>query len=113
MANQDVESLDESIFDFLFGLQRKPGLYFGEKSLTRLHVFLAGYQCGLARGGKALKGEEQFHLFHDWVAARLGFTSSTSGWCKMIQSKSENDEKAFHSFYELLDQFCHEKGIAH
>lgn len=112
MPNQNLESLEENIFDFLFSLRRKPGMYFGEKSLTRLHVFLAGYQCGLARAGKTLRGEDQFHLFHDWVAARLGFTSSTSGWCKMIQSTSENDEKAFHSFYELLDHFCRENSIA-
>ena len=113
MAHQDFEPINESVFEFLFGLRARPGLYFGEMSLTRLHVFLAGYQCGLARGGKTLRGEEQFHLFHNWVAARLGFSSSTSGWCRMIQSKSENDEKAFESFYELLEQFCQEQGIPH
>ena len=112
MANQDLEPLVETVFDFLSSVRKRPGLYFGETSLSRLQAYLLGYEAGLAKCGKSLAGADQFHSFHDWVAARLGFTSSISGWYKMIQSKSENDEKAFHYFYELLDQFCNEKGIA-
>lgn len=81
-----LELLDESVFDFLFSLRKKPALYFGEKSLTRLFVYLLGYQRGLGELGKVLKQQDQFHGFHDWVAAKLGFTNSTSGWCNMILS---------------------------
>ena len=112
MANRELEPLTETVIEFLSSLRKKPGMYFGEATLSRLQAYLVGYEAGLAKSGKSLAGADQFHSFHDWVAARLGFISSTSGWCKMIQSKSENDEEAFRSFYELLDQFCHEKGIA-
>ncbi len=112
MPNQELEPIGESVFDFLSSVRKRPGLYFGETSLSRLQAYLLGYEAGLAKCGKSLAGGDQFHSFHNWVAARLGFSSSTSGWCKMIQAKSENDEKAFHAFYELLDQFCHENGIA-
>ena len=46
------------------------------------------------------------------VAAQLGFGNSTSGWCSMIMEKSANDdEKAYHSFFDLLEKFCTEEGI--
>lgn len=106
-----LELLDESVFDFLFSLRKKSALYFGEKSLTRLRVFLAGYQCGLAKAGKILNGEVRFHSFHDWVAAKLGFTSSTSGWCNMILSKSKDEKAAFDRFFELLEEFQRERGL--
>lgn len=111
MANQNLEPLGESVFDFLSSVRRRPGLYFGETSLSRLHAYLLGYEAGVAKCGKSFAGAVQFHSFHDWVAAEFGFSSSTSGWCKMIQSKAESDEKAFHLFFELLDRFCQEKGI--
>jgi hypothetical protein len=110
MATSHLEFLDESVFDFLFSLRKKPALYFGDKSLTRLNVYLAGYQHGLGRLGKTLKQGDQFHGFHDWVAAKLGFTSSTSGWCNMILSKSTDEKAAFDRFFELLEEYRQEQG---
>jgi len=109
--SDELETVDESIFDFLGSLRRRPGLYFGKTSLVRLQAYLFGYQAGLAKVSKSLKGEEDFHEFHDWVAKQLGFSSSTVGWCNMILEKSASDEAAFHRFFELLEEFKKERSI--
>ena len=111
MENSNLELLDESVSDFLFSLRKRPVLYFGEKSLSRLSVYLAGYQHGLGRLGKALKQQDEFHRFHDWIAFKFEFSNSTSGWCKMILAKAENEEKAFDLFFELLGEFQRELGL--
>jgi hypothetical protein len=59
-----------------------------------------------------LRQHEVFQGFNDWVAEKLGFTESTSGWCNMISEGTGNDEQAYHRFFQLLDEFCREKGIA-
>ena len=43
--------------------------------------------------------------FHDWVAYRLHFYESTSGWCRMIRSKSDSEQAAIGLFFRLLDEF--------
>lgn len=111
MANPNLECLDETVFDFLLSLREKPALYIGEKSLTRLNIYLAGYEHGLGRLGKALKQRDEFHAFHDWVAAKLDFTSSTSGWRGMILSRSASESAAFDLFFQLLEEFQRERGL--
>jgi len=49
--------------------------------------------------------QPDFHGFHDWVAHRLGFAESTSGWCNMIREKSKSEEDAFEQFFVLLAEF--------
>jgi hypothetical protein len=83
-------------------------MYIVEPSLYRLHSFLTGYTGGLGRVGFALRDEADFHRFHDWVARRLGFFESTSGWVNMIRDKSTSDAEAFARFFELLDEFKNE-----
>ena len=99
------QELDESIYDLLDSIRKKPGLYIAEPSINRLDSLLAGYTAGLGRVRFALRDEADFHRFHDWVAHRLGFGESTSGWCKMILEKSTGEADAFKNFYILLDEF--------
>jgi len=94
-------------------IRRKPGIYLdGDKSLKRLRSFLVGYECGAATTARELTDHLHFHEFHDWIAKRLGYTSSSSGWCNMILEKSGSDEKAYEMFFELLDEFKTLKTIA-
>jgi hypothetical protein len=105
MSAPELQELDESIYDVLDAIRKRPGMYIAEPSINRLHAFLVGYTAGLGRVRFALRGEGDFHRFHDWVAGRLGFGSSTSGWCNMIRSKSVSEADAFDRFYALLDEF--------
>jgi hypothetical protein len=111
MNNKSFESLEESVLEFLGTLRSRPGLYFGETSLSRLQAYLNGYEAGLAACGKRLARQDQFHPFHDWVAAKLGFSSSTRGWCKMILDKTVDERQAFERFFDLLDEYQRERGF--
>jgi hypothetical protein len=79
-----LRELDESVYELLEAIRLRPGMYIGEPSISRLHSFLTGYTCGLGRVGFALRDGADFQRFHDWVALRLGFAGSTSGWANMI-----------------------------
>jgi hypothetical protein len=105
MNASSPKELDESIYDLLDAIRKMPGLYVCEPSIFRLHSFINGHNSGLGRVGFALRDGEDFHRFHDWVARRLGFAESTSGWCNMIRDKSESDANAFKRFFVLLDEF--------
>jgi hypothetical protein len=105
MSAPVFQELDESIYDMLNAIRKKPGLYIATPSINRLHAFVVGYTAGLGRVRFAVRDDEHFHRFHDWVAHRLGFGESTSGWCNMIRDKSESEADAFHRFFVLLDEF--------
>jgi len=109
MSAPKFKELDESIYDALEAVRKRPGMYLPEPSITQLRAFLNGYTGGLGRVRYALRGTEDFHRFHDWVAHRLGFAGSTSGWCNMIRDKSVSEEDAFKRFFVLLDEFRMER----
>jgi hypothetical protein len=50
MATPHPKEAEESIYDLLRTIRRRPGLYIADPELTRLHSFIVGYECGLARG---------------------------------------------------------------
>jgi hypothetical protein len=63
--------------------------------------------------GLTLRHEQpEFHGFHDWIAGRLGYAESTSGWYKMIRGRCASEREAFDRFYELLDEFRASGGAA-
>jgi hypothetical protein len=99
------QELDESVYELLEAIRYRPGMYIVEPSIYALSNFLGGYSAGLGRVGFALREGTDFHRFHDWVAHRLGFSGSTSGWCNMIREKSKSDADAFQNFFVLLDEF--------
>ena len=110
MSAPTLQVLDESIYDMLDVVCKRPGMYITEPSINRLHAFLVGYTAGLSRVGFALRDEDDFHRFHDWVARRLGFGGSTSGWCNMIRDKSASEADAFQRFFVLLEEFRKESA---
>jgi hypothetical protein len=100
---------DPSLID---SIRARPGLYFGEKSLTAFFHFLSGYKmaCWSHRVVFNL-GLEIPDDFHDWVAYRTCFKQSTAGWCRMIVTTSESEEHAFDRFFELMEE--HAERVAH
>ncbi|MGL4555210.1 MAG: hypothetical protein ACRC33_28925 [Gemmataceae bacterium] len=94
---------DESILD---RLRKRPGMFLGECSLTALWHFINGYHFALTRHAIRDEGDPLTlpRDFHDWVAYRLRFTSSTSGWRDMILSRSGSEESALNRFFTLLDE---------
>lgn len=49
--------------------------------------------------------EPPFRDFHVWIAARLGFSSSTTGWKSMLLERAGDESAAFDRFFLELDAF--------
>jgi hypothetical protein len=88
-----------------------PGIYIGTGRLTALYNTIIGYELALYEYGKL--NETTFvlsHKFHDWVAYRLHYTSTTRGWRDMIlESCNQDEDAAFERFFELLDEHANRK----
>jgi hypothetical protein len=83
-------------------IREKPTLYLGETSLTGLWHFLRGYR--MAEGDHGIDDVIQLPTdFLDWVAYRLHYYESTSGWRRMILGRVPNERAALMRFYELLE----------
>jgi hypothetical protein len=98
----DFREVDESIFDMLETIRKRPAFYLPERSLIQLSVFIGAYMAGLGRVGFKLK--DDLREFNNWVAQKLGYSNSTSGY-RMILDKSGSDREAFDKFFEFLDEF--------
>ncbi|MCC9656710.1 hypothetical protein LOC70_12940 [Rhodopirellula sp. JC737] len=85
-------------------VRKRPALYIGAKTLTGLFHFLGGYQFArtehdIINNELALPDD-----IHDWIAYRLHFKESTSGWHSMILSRTSDESLAFDQFFALLDE---------
>src|SRR5579871_5603119 len=110
MNAPEFTEMDESIYEVLAAIHKRPGFYVSAPSINELSAFLTGYTSGLGRFRYVLKDTVEFHEFHDWVARRLGFGESTSGWRNMIREKSGDEKEAFEKCFVLLDEFRKEVG---
>jgi hypothetical protein len=80
-------------------LRDRPAILLGQNSLSVFYGFVLGYDVGGSGTGFPIPRD-----FHDWVAYRLHFYSSTSGLKNMILSRAENEEAALDKFWCLLDE---------
>nr|WP_315257777.1 hypothetical protein [uncultured Flavobacterium sp.] len=100
------KSKPTNLFDFLDFIREKPELYIGEKSLTALYFNINGFNlsCWVHNVEENIKPE--WKGFHDFVASKLKYTESTSGYRNMILEKNKFDEiKSLNMFFELLDSY--------
>lgn len=90
-------------------------MYIGQASLQNLRAFLAGYEFGISQTSISVPEEiPDFAGFHDWVANKLGYGESTSGWNGMIASQRVDPEEAVYLFFQLLDEYrgLHPRALA-
>lgn len=109
-------------------IRLRPAMYTGEETLSSIITFLYGYRMALYDCGvlDTLQKNEQLS-FTDFVAQRLGFSSSTAGVVNMIlatccdenpetidwnlflqKDKTEAQHKnSIRLFYSLLDDYMH------
>jgi hypothetical protein len=91
-----------SVLGILNEIRRRPGMYLGEKSLTKLAAFVDGYGFGLHQAGV----EDPFALiadFRDWIHARHQTTAVN--WDALILAASKDEGEALDRFWKLLDEF--------
>jgi hypothetical protein len=82
-------------------------MYAGENTLQSLRCYLDGYDFAIERHGLSQQDDPLHvpHEFHDWVAYRLHFYESTSGWSNMIRDRTGTEQEAIDKFFELLAEF--------
>lgn len=90
-------------------LRVRTAMYTGERTLSAVSFFLGGF--GFAKQVYQIPGHTLPPDFHDWVAYRLHFQESTSGYRKMILDRIKDESAALDKFFELLDE--HRSRHAH
>ena len=106
MKTQDQKERDEQIRrgQLLDVLRVRTAMYMGVRKLSALSSFLDGWRFAL----NVYDIEFIDPLprdFHDWVAYRLHFRGSTSGYKNMILERVPDENEAVDRFFELLDEY--------
>lgn len=102
-----------SYHEFLQQIQKKPGLYIGNASISNLYMFLTGYQFARRQLNVPISAEEQeFQRFQPWLQEKFGLKTSQS-WSQIILFYSADERDAFDRFFHLLDEFLQEIATKH
>ena len=108
MTNEDDPKQRIKNGQLLQVIRERPTLYLGERSLSALWHYLQGFWMALSihdiRTEYILPPD-----FHDWVAYRLHFFESTSGYRNMILKRVPNESTALDRFFELVDEHRNRK----
>lgn len=102
------------ILNLLYKFKETHYLYLAEKSLNELYWFFIGYVMGRLDANmdnpKSIKMEYCVGDFDNFV--KNAYKEYPSNWKKIIEFSTFNDEQAYNSFYEKLDDYLNNKGIA-
>jgi len=101
--------LTKSIFDLIDSdhFREKASLYLGEKSITKLRIFMAGYElCEIAHEIRPSNTKPPFWLFFHWICKYYHHSGSYYSWDGIILQNCDQDEaKAFETFFLRFDEF--------
>ena len=101
MINSYETFLGKSVIDVVRIIQQRPRMWLYPVTLTGLYNVILGFELNTR-----LVSDPPFYYFTLWVAHKLN-ESSNRGWCSLILELCDNnEEKAFHKFYELLNEFA-------
>ncbi|MCL1462874.1 hypothetical protein [Argonema galeatum] len=100
-----AEVKSEYLYEMLQEIKKRPGIFLGRSSITRLRSFLDGYMgaredLGLPRTDQ----EREFNNFQDWIQKRYNITSSHS-WNEIILFYSADERDALDNFFKLFEKF--------
>jgi len=92
-------------YELLQQIQKKPGLYIGNSSISSLYMFLTGYQFARRQLNIPLSAQErEFREFQPWLQEKFGTTTSQS-WSQLILFHALDERDAFERFFALLQEF--------
>ena len=107
--NEEDEIMDKFL-DVLKQIRKRPHLYIGSRSLDRLDLFITGYlMCQSTDTPHRSSIDIVWKAFDDFVHKKYN-TVLTISMAMIIAENSPDDEIAFDTFFELLDEFLEEYG---
>ncbi|HEY9848000.1 MAG TPA: hypothetical protein V6D28_00970 [Leptolyngbyaceae cyanobacterium] len=100
-----AEVKSEYLYEMLQEIKKRPGIFLGRSSITRLRSFLDGYMGAREDLGLPQTSQErEFNGFQDWIQERFNITSS-HGWDSIILFYSADERDALDKFFELFEKF--------
>ena len=103
------DTFPKSIFEFLDSehFRKRPAMYLGEKSISKLRTYMNGYQiCETFNGIKSIDTKPPFWLFFPWICKYYSHSGSYYSQDGIIlQNCNNNEEEALDTFFQRLDEF--------
>ncbi len=91
--------------EILKGIKKRPGMFLGTSSITKLDMLLRGYSLGRKEVGVTpTEPEREFSGFQSWIQEKYGINSGQS-WSKIILFYSIDDYEALQRFFELFEEY--------
>ncbi|MEH1810276.1 hypothetical protein [Nostoc sp.] len=91
--------------EILAAIKKRPGMYLGTSSITRLDMLLRGNSFARREVGvPPTEPEREFEGFQSWVEEKYGINSGQS-WSKIILFYSVDEDEALQKFFELFEEY--------
>ncbi|MBW4572389.1 MAG: hypothetical protein KME31_31705 [Tolypothrix carrinoi HA7290-LM1] len=101
----DFQPSPRALYELIGGIKKRPGMYLGTCSITRLDMLLRGYT--LARREVCLaptEEEKEFEGFQSWIQEKYEMNSNQC-WAKIILFFSIDEHEALERFFELYEEY--------
>jgi len=101
--------MNEQLDIILTPLRQRPAMYIGRYSIIRLRAFLDGYFEAIRLRDHNPHLMRTMSGFTSWLASKYCITG-VLGWDTiLLRQTNDDDEAAFHLFWEKWDEYCREK----
>ncbi len=101
----DLRASKYDVYDFLGWVKKRPAMYLGTSSITKLDMVLKGYNLARREVGiPPTEQEREFEGFQSWVQEKYGIESGQS-WSKIIFFYSMDEHEALERFFELFEEY--------
>lgn len=106
----NVDDISPKERELLGCIRKRPAMFVGEFSLSKLNCFLDGYRGALWNHG--LNGQYRMipREFHEFVSRKYGLSASM-GYVRMILQQIPDGKEAVELFFRLLDEFLELNGF--
>lgn len=105
-TEDNLNSRQFDVYKELLGsIKKRPGMYLGTGSITRLDMLLRGYSLAQREVGiPPNEHEREFEDFQSWIQRKYGINSGQS-WAKIILFYSIDEKEALVKFFELFEEY--------
>lgn len=101
----DLWERKRELYKLISAIKKRPGMYLGTNSITRLDMFLRGYIFAQREFGIfPIAQEREFEGFQSWIEEKYGIKSGQS-WAKISLFFSMDEQEAIERFFELFEEF--------